>query len=169
MGPLKGLTFKSFGGLPPSLPQFPPGALKWAPETHAAMLHVLDSGTLLIFETKCGPSSKLIENPWCRWYHEPFINPKKTGGPKRPPPLRHFAWLLRNAKCSHRGALWPFFSGFPHILTPNLWHPGVRFSSYVTFYTCTSDRKWLKFVILCANPLQICFRVKLILITLFQL
>ena len=35
-----------------------------------------------------------------------------------------------------------FLSSFPHILTPNLWWPGVWFRSYVTFCTCTSDRKW---------------------------
>ena len=33
-----------------------------------------------------------------------------------------------------------FLSSFPHILTPNLWRPGVRFRSYVTLCTCTSDR-----------------------------
>ena len=37
-----------------------------------------------------------------------------------------------------------FLSSFPHILTPNLWRPGVRFRSYITFCTCTSDRKRLK-------------------------
>ena len=41
-----------------------------------------------------------------------------------------------------------FLSSFPHTLTPNLWRPGVRFWSYVTFCTCTSDRKWLQNVIL---------------------
>ena len=37
-----------------------------------------------------------------------------------------------------------FLSSFPHILIPNLWRPGVRFRSYVTLCTCTSDRKWLQ-------------------------
>ena len=37
-----------------------------------------------------------------------------------------------------------FLSSFPHILTPNLWRPGVWFRRYVTFCTCTSDRKRLK-------------------------
>ena len=50
-----------------------------------------------------------------------------------------------------------FLSTFPHILTPNLWRPGVRFWSYVTFCTCTSDRKWLQNVILCTKSMQIEF------------
>ena len=44
---------------------------------------------------------------------------------------------------------------FAHILRPNLWRPGVRLQSYVTFSTCMSARKLLKFVILCTNPMQI--------------
>ena len=48
-----------------------------------------------------------------------------------------------------------FLSSFPHILTPDLWRPGVRFRSYITFCTCTSDRKWLKDVILCTKSMQI--------------
>ena len=50
-----------------------------------------------------------------------------------------------------------FLSSFPHILTPNLWRPGVRFRSYVTLCTCTSDRKWLQNVILCTKSMQIEF------------
>ena len=50
-----------------------------------------------------------------------------------------------------------FLSSFPHILTPNLWRLGVRFWSYVTFCTCTSDRKWLQNVILCTKSMQIEF------------
>ena len=50
-----------------------------------------------------------------------------------------------------------FLSSFPHILTPNLWRPGVRFWSYITFCTCTSDRKWLQNVILCTKSMQIEF------------
>ena len=44
---------------------------------------------------------------------------------------------------------------FAHILIPNLWRPGVRLQSYVTFSTCMSAWKSLKFVILCTNPMQI--------------
>ena len=50
-----------------------------------------------------------------------------------------------------------FLSSFQHILTPNLWRPGVRFRSYVTLCTCTSDRKWLQNVILCTKSMQIEF------------
>ena len=50
-----------------------------------------------------------------------------------------------------------FLSSFPHILTPILWRPGVRFRSYVTLCTCTSDRKWLQNVILCTKSMQIEF------------
>ena len=50
-----------------------------------------------------------------------------------------------------------FLSSFPHILTPHLWRPGVRFRSYVTLCTCTSDRKWLQNVILCTKSMQIEF------------
>ena len=72
------------------------------------------------------------------------LNPKKTGGGglKGPPP-RHFARLLCNAQSSRRDTLWLFSFKFPaHFDTKiNLWRPGVRFWSYVTFCTCTSDRK----------------------------
>ena len=52
-----------------------------------------------------------------------------------------------------------FLSSFSHILTSNLWRPGVRFWSYVTLCTCTctSDRKWLQNVVLCTNSMQIEF------------
>ena len=50
-----------------------------------------------------------------------------------------------------------FNSRFPHILTSNLWRPGVRFRNYVTLCTCTSDRKWLQNVILCTKSMQIEF------------
>ena len=37
-----------------------------------------------------------------------------------------------------------FLSSFPHILTPNLWHPGVRFRSYVTFVHARPTEKGSK-------------------------
>ena len=87
------------------------------------------------------------------------FNPKKTGGgggPKRPP-----LDILRDYSATRKAlAATPydfFLSSFPHILTPNLWRPGVRFWSYVTFCTCTSDRKWLQNVILCTKSMQIEF------------
>ena len=80
---------------------------------------------------------------------------KRLGGPKRPPST--FAWLLCNAQSSRCDTVWLFLSSFPHILTPNLWRPGVRFWSYITFCTCTSDRKWLQNVILCTKSMQIEF------------
>ena len=79
------------------------------------------------------------------------------GGPKRPPPLD----ISRDYSATRKAlatTLYDFFlSSFPHILTPNLWCPGVRFWSYVTFCTCTSDRKWLQNVILCTKSMQIEF------------
>ena len=86
------------------------------------------------------------------------FNPKKTGGgPKRPPPLD----ISRDYSATRKAlaaTLYDFFlSSSPHILTPNLWRPGVRFWSYVTFCTCTSDRKWLQNVILCTKSMQIDF------------
>ena len=78
------------------------------------------------------------------------------GGPKRPP-----LDILRDYSATRKAlaaTLYDFFlSSFPHILTPNLWRPGVRFWSYVTFCTCTSDRKWLQNVILCTKSMQIEF------------
>ena len=60
------------------------------------------------------------------------FNPKKTGL-KGPPPLdisRDYS-ATREALAA---TLYDFFlSSFPHILTPNLWRPGVRFWSYITF------------------------------------
>ena len=79
------------------------------------------------------------------------------GGPKMPPPLD----ISRDYSATRKAfaaTLYEFFlSSFPHILTPNLWRPGVRFWSYVTFCTCTSDRKWLQNVILCTKSMQIEF------------
>ena len=81
---------------------------------------------------------------------------KRLGGPLRPP---------LNILCDYSATgkalgatLYDFFlSSFPHILTPNLWRPGVRFWSYVTFCTCTSDRNWLQNVILFTKSMQIDF------------
>ena len=85
------------------------------------------------------------------------LNPKKTGGPKRPPPLD----ISRDYSATRKAlaaTLYDFFlSSFPHILTPNLWCPGVQFWTYVTFCTCTSDQKWLENVILCTKSMQIEF------------
>ena len=88
---------------------------------------------------------------WC-------LNPKKTGGggPKRPP-----LDILRDYSATRKALAATFYdfflSSFPHILTTNLWCPGVRFWSYVTLCTCTSDRKWLQNVILCTKSMQIEF------------
>ena len=78
------------------------------------------------------------------------------GGPKRPPlDISRDYSATRKALAA---TLYDFFlSSFPHILTPNLWRPGVWFWSYVTFCTCTSDRKWLQNVILCTKSMQIEF------------
>ena len=86
----------------------------------------------------------------------PIFNPKKTGGPLRPPlDISHDYSATRKALAA---TLYDFFlSSFPHILTPNLCRPGVRFWSYVTFCTCRSDRKWLQNVILCTKSMQIEF------------
>ena len=85
------------------------------------------------------------------------FNPKKTGGGPKRPPLD----ILRDHSATRKAlaaTLYDFFlSSFPHILTPNLWRPGVRFWSYITFCTCTSDRKWLQNVILCTKSMQIEF------------
>ena len=88
---------------------------------------------------------------------EVSFNPKKTRGPKRPPPLDISCDYSATRKAL-AATLYDFFlSSFPHILTPNLWRPGVRLWSYVTFCTCTSDRKWLQNVILCTKSMQIEF------------
>ena len=69
------------------------------------------------------------------------------GGLKAPLDISRDYSAMRKALAA---TLYDFLlSSFPHILTPNLWRPGVRFWSYVTFCTCTSDRKWLQNVILC--------------------
>ena len=83
-----------------------------------------------------------------------YLTLKRLGGPKRPPlDISRDYSATRKALAA---TLYDFFlSSFPHILTPNLWRPGVRFWSYVTFCTCTSDRKWLQNVILCTKSMQI--------------
>ena len=62
------------------------------------------------------------------------------GGALKAPP-RHFARLLCNAQSSRRDTLWLFSFKSPAQFDTNLWRPGVRFWSYVTFCTCTSDPK----------------------------
>ena len=81
------------------------------------------------------------------------LNPKKTG----PPPLDISRDYSATRKALAATLYDLFLSSFPRILTPNLWCPGVRFWSYVTFCTCTSDRKWLQNVILCTKSMQIEF------------
>ena len=81
---------------------------------------------------------------------------KRLGGGLKGPPSTFRAITLQRAMLSPRHFDF-FLSSFPHILTPNLWRLGVRFWSYVTFCTCTSDRKWLQNVILCTKSMQIEF------------
>ena len=71
---------------------------------------------------------------WCMYLHQQRVNPKKTGGGGlKGPPLD----ISRDYSATRKAlaaTLYDFFlSSFPHILTPNLWRPGVRFWSYVTF------------------------------------
>ena len=103
-------------------------------------------------------NSHIDECGWTSYPHNLNLNPKKTGGGGlKGPPLD----ISRDYSATRKvlaATLYDFFlSSFPHILTPNLWRPGVRFWSYVTFCTCTSDRKWLQNVILCTKSMQIEF------------
>ena len=86
------------------------------------------------------------------------LNPKKTGGGGLGPPPLDISRDYSATRKALAATLYDFFlSSFPHILTPNLWCPGVWFWSYLTFCTCTSDRKWLQNVILCTKSMQIEF------------
>ena len=63
-------------------------------------------------------------------YKWKIFNPKKTGGGGlKGPPLD----ISRDYSATRKAlaaTLYDFFlSSFPHILTPNLWRPGVRFWS----------------------------------------
>ena len=111
------------------------------------------------------PSEVLSHGSWSNmvWIHgitpllvifwESFtLNPKKTGGGG------HISRDYSATREALTATLYDnFLLSFPHILTPNLWRPGVRFRSYVTLCTCTSDRKWLQNVILCTKSMQIEF------------
>ena len=70
---------------------------------------------------------------------------------------KNFARLLCNAQSSRRDTLWLFSFKFPAHFDTKFVTPGVWFWSYVTFCTCTSDRKWLQNVILCTKSMQIEF------------
>ena len=99
-----------------------------------------------------------------------LFSPKETGGGALRPPSTFRAITLQRAMLSPRHFMTFFLSSFPHILTPNLWRPGVQFWSYVTFCTCTSDRKWLQNVILCTKSMQIeFFRIVHIYMLIFTL
>ena len=69
-----------------------------------------------------------------------------------PPPSTFRAITLQRAKLSPRLFMTIFFRVSPHILTPNL-----RFRSYVTFCTCTSDRKRLKMWVCVQNQCKLIF------------
>ena len=84
------------------------------------------------------------------------VNPYKTGGgggAMMAPPT--FRAMTRKALATTLYA--NFLSSFPHILAPNLWRPGVRFWSYVTFCTCTSDWKRLTMWFCVQKSMQIEF------------
>ena len=109
--------------------------------------------------TECGPAQAwgTVEPRYKEvGYNRTLLKRRGGGGPKRPPlDISRDYSAMRKALAA---TLYDFFlSSFPHILTPNLWRPGVRFWSYVTFCTCTSDRKWLQNVILCTKSMQIEF------------
>ena len=83
-----------------------------------------------------------------------YLNPNQPGG-RGAAPLN----IFRDKSAARIGLAARFYDEFfpyrfAHILRPNLWRPGVRLQSYVTFSTCMSARKSLKFVILCTNPMQ---------------
>ena len=81
------------------------------------------------------------------------INPNQPGGGGSPLDIYRDKYAARIGLAARFQEFLPY--RFAHILRPNLWRPGVRLQSYVTFSTCTSARKSLKFVILCTNPMQI--------------
>ena len=90
------------------------------------------------------------------------LNPKETGGGgggggHDGPPLDISRDYSATREALAATLYDNFLSSFPHIFTPNLWRPGVRFRKYVTLCTCTSDRKWLQNVILCTKSMQIKF------------
>ena len=97
---------------------------------------------------------------WHSWKGTNF-NPDLTlispgGCSSPPPPPRHFSLYKSAARIGRAARFHEFFPVcFAHILRQNLWRPGVRLQSYVTFSTCMSAQKSLKFVILCTNPMQI--------------
>ena len=98
---------------------------------------------------------------WRKWSPEKICPSKapltliRLGGGGGPLDISHDYSAMRKALAA---TLYDnFLSSFPHILTPNLWRPGVRFRSYVTLCTCTSDQKWLQNVILCTKSMQIEF------------
>ena len=76
-----------------------------------------------------------------------LLNPNQPwGGGAASAPLKNF----RDKSAARIGLAARFHEfflyRFAHILRPNLWHPGVRLQSYVTFSTCMSARKLLNFV-----------------------
>ena len=87
-----------------------------------------------------------------------WFNPNKTGGPWWPPPPSTFCVItLQHAKLSPR----PFRTIFFRV-SRTFWHQicdarGVRFWSYITFCTCTSDRKRLKMWFCVQNQCNLVF------------
>ena len=84
------------------------------------------------------------------------LNPNKTGGPWWPP-LDILCDNSATRKALATTLYVNFLSSFPHMLTPNLWRPGVRFRSYITFCKCMSDRKRLKMWFCVQNQCKLSF------------
>ena len=101
--------------------------------------------------------SSIIRNKDILTYKMPFTPNKTGGGGVWWPPSTFHVITLQTRKALATTLYNNSLSSFPHILTPNLWCPGLRFRSYITFCTCTSDRKRQKNLILCIKSMQIDF------------
>ena len=111
------------------------------------------------------PHAPAVCGPWLTGQgHQRAVTPQLLlsltlkrlgGGPKRPP-----LDISRDYSATHKAlaaTLWLFSFKFPAHFDTQICDAGVRFWSYVTFCTCTSDRKWLQNVILCTKSMQIEF------------
>ena len=132
------------------------------PEIH---LGVTSEHNVTRWTTSCHRFELLVLLPftciivWSEVHLGVTFNPNKTGGEGAWwPPLDISRDNSATRKALATTLYDNFLSSFPHILTPTLWRPGVRFRSYITFCTCMHiDRKRLKMWFCVQNQCKLSF------------
>ena len=82
---------------------------------------------------------------------------KRPGGGLNQPPPQHFPRPFRRANFLTAPLADFLLSSLAHLMTPFSRKSGIPLRRCTTFYTSSSDQKWLKNVILCTKSMQMEF------------